>query len=80
MVTVKSQFVQRTSAAIMLVLIISALAMVWPGIIVLMIGVLRLIQSFGVGQEIVVLSWTEVSHVPVVVASLRRSELPAMLS
>lgn len=55
MVTTKNQFIQQTSAVIMLILIVTALALVWPGIIVLMFGALRLLQSFGVGPEIAVL-------------------------
>ncbi len=54
--------------------------MIWPGIIALFLGVRWLLQSFNAEQEMVVLSWAEVGHVPVVVASLRRPGLPAMLS
>ncbi|MBX3332166.1 MAG: hypothetical protein KF722_17310 [Nitrospira sp.] len=45
MITVKSQFVQRTLAAITLVLVLGALSMIWPAIIGLFLGVLLLLQS-----------------------------------
>jgi len=80
MTTVKNQFLQLTLSAITFVVVIGALSMIWPAIIALFLGVLLLLQSLGTEQEMVVLSWTEVGHVPVVVASLRRPGLPAMLS
>ena len=80
MITVKNQFLQLTLSAITFVVVIGALSMIWPAIIALFLGVLLLLQSLGVEQEMVVLSWAEVGHVPVVVASLRRPGLPEMLS
>jgi hypothetical protein len=80
MITVKSQFLQLMLSTITFVLVVSALSMIWPGIIALFLGVLWLLQSFSVEPEMAVLSWTEVGHVPIVVASLRRLSLPAMLS
>jgi hypothetical protein len=80
MITAKSQFLQLTLSAITFVLVVGALSMIWPGIIALFLGVLWLLQSFSADQEMVVLSWAEVGHVPVVVASLRRPGLPTMLS
>ena len=80
MIKVQSQFVQQTLAAITLVLILGALSMIWPAIMALLLGVLLLLQSCGVEQEIAVLSWTEVGNMPIVFASLRRSGFPAILS
>jgi hypothetical protein len=54
--------------------------MIWPAIIALFLGALWLLQSFTAEQEMVVLSWAEVGNLPIVVASLRRPDLPAMLS
>ena len=80
MITAKSQFLQLTLSAITFVFVIGALSMIWPGIIALFLGVLWLLQSFSAEQEMVVLSWAEVGNLPIVVASLRRPDLPAMLS
>lgn len=80
MITVKSPFVQQTLAAITLILILGALSMIWPAIMALLLGVLLLLQSCGAEQEIAALSWTEVGHVPIVFAALRRPGLPAILS
>ena len=71
MITVKSQFIQLTLSAITFLFVIGALSMIWPGIIALLLGVLLLFQSFSAEPEVVVLSWAEVGHVPIVVASLR---------
>ena len=79
MITVKSQFVQQTLAAITLVLVLGALSMIWPAIIALFLGVLLLLQSCSAEQEIAMLSWTEVGNVSTVFASFRRST-PAILS
>jgi hypothetical protein len=79
MITVKSQFVQQTLAAITLILILGALSMIWPAIITLFLGVLLLLQSCSAEQEIAVLSWTEVGHLSIVFASLRQPTLPAIL-
>jgi hypothetical protein len=80
MITGKSQFVQLMSAGMMLVLIFGALSMIWPIIIALFLGVLLLIQSCSAEQEIAVLSWTEVGHLSIVFASLRRPGLSVILS
>jgi hypothetical protein len=80
MITVKSQSLQLTLSAITFVLVVGALSMIWPAIIALFLGVLLLLQSFSADQEIAVLSWAEVGNVPIVFASLRRPDLPAMLS
>ena len=80
MITVKSQFVQQALAAITLVLILFALSMIWPAIMALLLGVLLLLQSCGAEQEMAALSWTESSNLSIVVISLRRSGLPAILS
>ena len=80
MIIVKSQFLQLTLSALTFVLVVGALSMIWPAIIALFLGALLLLQSLGTEQEMVVLSWAEVGNVPIVVASLRRSGLPAMFS
>ncbi|NOU11757.1 MAG: hypothetical protein HOO98_17310 [Nitrospira sp.] len=80
MITAKSQFLQLMLSAITFVFVIGALSMIWPAIIGLFLGALWLLQSFSVEPEMAVLSWTEVSNVPIVVASLRRPGLPTVLS
>lgn len=76
----KSQFLQLTLSAITFVFVIGVLSMIWPAIIALFLSVLLLFQSFTAEPEVVVLSWAEVGHVPIVIASLRRPSLLAMLS
>jgi len=80
MIRVKSPLVQQALSGIMLVLILGALSMIWPGIIALCIGVLLLLQSCGAEQEILALSWAEVSNLPIAFASLRRPGFPAILA
>lgn len=80
MITAKSQFLQLTMSAITFVLVVGALSMIWPGIIALFLGALLLFQSLSAEPEVVVLSWAEVGHVPIVFASLRRPGFPTMLS
>jgi hypothetical protein len=80
MITVKSQFLQLTLSAITFALVIGALSMIWPAIIALFLGALLLLQSLGTEPDVAVLSWAEVGQVPVVVASLRRADLPSILS
>ena len=80
MITVKSQFLQLTLSAITFIVVIGALSMIWPAIIALFLGALLLLQSLGTEPEMAVLSWNEMGHVPLVVASFRRPGLPAMLS
>jgi hypothetical protein len=80
MITVKSQFLQLTVSAITFVFVVGALSMIWPAIIALFLGALWLLQSLGAEQEMAVLSWAEIENASIVFASLRRPELPAMLS
>jgi UPF0716 family protein affecting phage T7 exclusion len=80
MITPKSQLAQRTLAAMTFFLVLGALAMIWPGIIALILGVFLLLQSFAAEQEIVLLSWAEVGNFPIVFTSLRRFGSPAILS
>ena len=81
MIRVKSTLVQQTLAGMTLVLVIGALSMIWPGIFALFLGVLLLLlQSCGAEQEIVMLSWGEISNLPIVFNSLRRPGSPAILS
>ena len=72
MLTAKSQLVQDTVAALVFVFVVGSLSMIWPGIIALSFGLFLLIQSFGVGQEITMLSSAEVTNLPMVFASFRR--------
>ena len=80
MSTAKSQFLQLTLSAITFLFVIGVLSMIWPAIIALFLGVLLLFQSLSAEPEVVVLSWTEVGHVPIVFASLRHSGLPGTFS
>ena len=43
MITVKSQFIQLTLSAITFFLVVGVLSMIWPAIIALFLGVLRLL-------------------------------------
>src|SRR5690349_18154070 len=79
MITPKSQLAQTTLAAMTFVLVLGTLAMIWPGIIALVFGIFLLLQSCGAEQEIAVLSWAEISNLPMVFSSLRRSDPPAIL-
>jgi hypothetical protein len=80
MIRMKSPLVQQALSGIMLVLILGALSMIWPGIIALCFGVLLLLQSCSAEQEILALSWAEVSSLPIAFASFRRPGLQAILS
>jgi hypothetical protein len=80
MITVRSQFLQLTVSAITFGLVVGALSMIWPAIIALFLGALLLLQSLRAEPEIAVLSWAEVENASIVFASLRRPDLPAMLS
>jgi len=80
MLTAKSQLTQDTVAAMVFVFVLGSLSMIWPGIIALIFGVFLLLQSFGVGQEITMLSWVEVTNLPIVSASVRRFGPPSILS
>ena len=80
MMTPKNQIGRHAFEAMTVVFVLGALSMIWPGIMALIFGVFLLIQSFGAGQELAILSWAEISHVPVVFTSLRRSDSPTILS
>lgn len=80
MITAKSQLAYDLVAAVVFAFVLSALSLIWPGILALGFGLFLLIQSFSVGQEITMLSWTEVTHVPIVFASFRRSAPLSILS
>jgi hypothetical protein len=76
-----SQIGQHALEAMTVVFVLGALSMIWPGIIALVFGVLLLLQSFlGAEQEMAILSWAEISNLPMIFTSLRRSESPAILS
>ena len=78
--TAKSQLVQDTVAAMVFVLALGSLSMIWPSIMALSFGLFLLLQSFGVGQEITMLSLAEVTHLPIILASFRRSDPSSILS
>ncbi|TKB69391.1 MAG: hypothetical protein E8D52_10585 [Nitrospira sp.] len=80
MLTAKSQLAQDTVAAMVFVFALGSLSMIWPGIIALSFGLFLLLQSLGFGQEITMLSLTEVSNLPIALASFRRSGPPSILS
>ena len=80
MMTPKSQVGRHALEAMTVVFVLGALSMIWPGIMALIVGLFLLIQSFGAGQELAILSWAEISNVPVVFASVRRSDSPTILS
>jgi UPF0716 family protein affecting phage T7 exclusion len=69
MTTVHSPFNQHTLATIMVVMVVGALAMIWPGIIALFLGVFLLIKSCSAEQEIAGLSWTEIGNLSIVFGS-----------
>ncbi|UVT17213.1 MAG: hypothetical protein H8K04_06605 [Nitrospira sp.] len=79
MMRAKSPLVQQTLAGITLILVLGALAMVWPVMITLFLGVLLLIQSCGAEQEIAVLVWTEVGEWSIFIDSFRRPGFSAMV-
>ena len=80
MVTAKGSFGNHALAATVFVFVLGSLSMIWPGIIALIFGLFLLLQSFGIGPEITVLSSAEIRNLPIVVASLLRSDLPSILS
>lgn len=69
MITQKSLFVQHMLVAMTLFTAIGVLSVIWPGIIALGLSVFLLFHSFGVEQEIVLLPWTEVSHLSIIFSS-----------
>ena len=80
MLIAKSQLARDAVTAMVFIFVLGSLSMIWPGIIALSFGLFLLIQSFGVGQELTMLSWAEVTNVPIVLASFRRSAPPSILS
>lgn len=78
--TAKNQLAQDTLAAMVFVFVLGSLSMIWPSILALCFGLFLLIQSFGVGYEITMLSWGEVTNIPMVFTSFRRSGSPSILS
>lgn len=81
MITPKIRFGQQALAAMTVVFVLGALSIIWPGIMALSFGIFLLLQSFlGVEQEIAILSWTEISHLPIVFTSLKRFGSPPILS
>ena len=81
MITQKIRFGRHALEAMTVVFVLGALSMIWPGIMALVFGIFLLLQSFlGVEQEIAILSWTEISNLPIVFTSLRRSGPSAILS
>lgn len=79
MISVMSPFAQQTLVAMVLFTVIGALSTTWPAIIGLMLSVFLLGYSLGVEQEILFLSSTEISHASIILTSLRRPGLPAIL-
>jgi uncharacterized membrane-anchored protein YitT (DUF2179 family) len=76
-----SQISQHALEAMAVVFVLGTLSMIWPGIIGLAFGVLLLLQSFlGAEQEMAIVSWAEVSNVPIVLTALRRFGSPTILS
>lgn len=79
MVTRKSQLFQSMRASITCVLILGTLSIIWPAIIVLIMGAFLLLHSWSTGEEFVVLSWPEVGNLSFVFASLRHPGLLTIL-
>jgi len=79
MMRTKSPLVQQTLAGITLILVLGALAMIWPVMITLFLGVLLLLQSCGAEQEIAALVWTEAGEWSIFIDSLRRPALLAIV-
>ncbi|MGQ0557219.1 MAG: hypothetical protein ACT4PN_14890 [Nitrospiraceae bacterium] len=80
MLIAKSQLARDAVAAMVFIVVLGSLSMIWPGIIALSFGLFLLIQSVGAGQEITMLSWAQVTNVPIALASFRRSGPPPILS
>lgn len=53
----------------MVVMVVGALAMIWPSIIALFLGVFLLLKSCSAEQEIAGLSWTEIGNLSIVFGS-----------
>lgn len=80
MFTAKNQLTQDTVAVVVFLLVLGSLSMIWPSIIALSFGLFLLIQPFGAGQEITMLSGAEVTNTPIVIDSFRRSGPLSILS
>jgi hypothetical protein len=80
MLTAKSQLAQDLVAAMVFVFVLGSLSVIWPSIMALGFGLFLLIQSFGAGQEITMLSGAEVTNTPIVIDSFRRSSPLSILS
>ena len=81
MTTTRSQIGQHALEAMTVLFVLGALSMIWPGIIALVFGVFMLLQSFlGAEPEMAILSWAEVSNMPIAFTSLRRFGSPTILS
>ncbi len=80
MITAKSRFGHLTVEAITFVFVLGSLAMIWPAVIAVFLGVLLVIQWLSAEPEVVMLVWTEIENMPVVIASFRRPSVPMMLS
>ena len=74
MLIAKSQLARDAVTAMVFIFVLGSLSMIWPGIIALSFGLFLLLQSFGVGQEITMLLGTEVTNVPMVLASFLGSD------
>lgn len=79
MIIVKNQFIQHLLTAVTLVLVLGALSMIWPMIIAIFLGILRLLQSFSTDPEVAVLSWEEIWNVSAVSDGFRYPSLPPLL-
>lgn len=79
MVTRMSQLVQSVREAITCVLILGILSIIWPAIIVLMMGAFLLLYSWSAEEEFVVLSWPKVGNLSFVFVSLRQLGLLTIL-
>ena len=81
MITPNIRFGRHALEAMTVVFVLGALSMIWPGIIALIFGIFLLLQSFlGAEQELAILSWADVSNLPIAFAPFRRFGSPAILS
>mgnify|MGYP001356557603 CR=1 FL=1 len=80
MITMKSLFVQQTLVTMALFVALGALSVIWPAILAFALSVFLLFHSLGSGQEIVLLSGSEVTQMSILFTSLQRPALLAILS
>jgi len=81
MIAHKVRFGRHALEVMTVVFVFGALSVIWPSIIALSFGIFLLLQSFlGAEQAIAILSWAEVSHLPIALSSFRRFGSPAILS